>query len=274
MQLHRRTTFAALPLLMSSLLSAALFLAGPGPAPLAEEFPGPGPDKTCRRCGAAHAGGWDTRPDAGAAKIDPETAEEETCGPPAATKGSLMEPFLPLTGRCGSATAGDVAAGKRTSVAALVQTALADQARLLEGKALELGRWDARDRAMFFKWFGTTEEEARAIVARRVAVEQKLNELYSVRNFRRAPHRPGVFAFVHPTDPSKVFVDMAFVRAPRIGENSRAGTIAHEMSHFLVAGGTKDHAYGTAKCRHLARSNPALALTNADNFEFWVENAR
>jgi peptidyl-Lys metalloendopeptidase len=68
-------------------------------------------------------------------------------------------------------------------------------------------------------------------------------------------------------------VDLAFVQAPRLGESSRVGTMTHEMSHFLVAGGTKDHTYGTAKCKQLARSDSALALTNADNFEFWAENA-
>ena len=94
-------------------------------------------------------------------------------------------------------------------------------------------------------------------------------------HFRRAvPSKPGLFAFVHPTDPSKIFVDQAFVIAPKIGENSRAGTVTHEMSHFTLAGGTRDFAYGTRTCRSLARSDPAKALRNADNFEFYVENVR
>jgi peptidyl-Lys metalloendopeptidase len=53
----------------------------------------------------------------------------------------------------------------------------------------------------------------------------------------------------------------------------RAGTITHEMSHFVIAGRTKDHTYGTANCKALAKRSPGLALTNADNFEFWAENA-
>jgi hypothetical protein len=110
---------------------------------------------------------------------------------------------------------------------------------------------------------------------RRAAVLVKINELYSVDNFRRAtPSRPGVYASVHATDPTRVFLDRQFVRAPRAGASSRAGTITHEMSHFVIAGGTKDHAYGPANCKALARRDPVKALTNADNFEFYVENVR
>jgi hypothetical protein len=265
MKLHIRMALVALPF-----LTAALFLTGPGPAAPLNNPVSP----ACCRCGAVHAAGWDTRLDGGTAKIDPEVAADETCGPPAAAKG-FNEDLLPsLSAGHDREPAEDAAAGKRISVAALVQTALNDQARLLDVKMAELEHWNGRDRAVFFKWFGTADEEARLTLARRVTLVRKINELYTVRNFRRAPHRPGVFAFVRPADPSKVFVDLQFVKAPRLGENSRAGTITHEMSHFFVAGGTKDHMYGTAKCKQLARSNPELALTNADNFEYWVENAR
>jgi hypothetical protein len=179
----------------------------------------------------------------------------------------------PPIGICDQGDTREKLSGKRISVAGLVHVALSDQARLLEIKAEELKRWGQGDRVVFFKWFGTTDGQARERIYHRLGILTKLNERYSVQNFRRAPHREGVFAFVRPNDPTKLFVDMAFVTAPRVGENSRAGTITHEMSHFLIAGGTKDHTYGTRNCKALARSNPELALSNADNFEYWVENA-
>ena len=115
-------------------------------------------------------------------------------------------------------------------------------------------------------------QAARETIVKRIAILQQLNERYKVENFRRAnPPRPGIFAYVFSTDPTRVFLDMAFVNAPPIGVNSRAGTITHEMSHFRIAGGTKDHAYGPVAARELARKNGARAMENADNFEYFVE---
>jgi hypothetical protein len=200
-----------------------------------------------------------------AAKIDPSFEGKVTCQPPREQSANGFLQFAPAPDR----------AEKAVSVAALVGQALADQRPLLRAKAAELTRWDARDRTAFATWFGITNERARDLVRRRVAILLKINEAYSVDNFRRAtPSRPGVYAFVHPTDPSRVFLDRQFVHAPRIGASSQAGTITHEMSHFVIAGGTQDFTYGPANCKALARRDPVKALTNADSFEFYVENVR
>jgi hypothetical protein len=224
----------------------------------------------CQECRRRQASaGWDDRSvGASAAKINPEMAEQTTCAPVEEKVGQPLEPLSKMSSV--------IAAGsdKRVSVSALIDRALKDQVVFLEARAAELQRWSPADRARFALWFGTTDDEARVLIYRRLAVLAKLNEAYGVKNFRRGRHRPGIFAYVHPTDPSRIFVDLEFVKATRVGTNSRAGTITHEMSHFVVAGGTKDHAYGTEKCKQLARSNPVLALMNADNFEFYVEGAR
>jgi hypothetical protein len=182
-----------------------------------------------------------------------------------------LSPFGPV---CRESDAG-ATSEKRVSVSTLVKRALQDQAKLLRGKVNELERWEVRDRAAFAHWFGRSDDEARRLVIARVKIQLQLNERYSVQNFRRAPRsEAGLFAFVRSNDPSKVFLGNAFVRAPTLGENSRAGVLVHEMSHFVIAGGTKDFAYGTAKCRALARSNPDQAMLNADNLEYYLENAR
>jgi peptidyl-Lys metalloendopeptidase len=56
------------------------------------------------------------------------------------------------------------------------------------------------------------------------------------------------------------------------GTDSKAGTIVHEQSHFTVNGGTKDYVYGQAAAKRLAISNPAQAIMNADNHEYFAEN--
>ena len=44
------------------------------------------------------------------------------------------------------------------------------------------------------------------------------------------------------------------------------------MSHFEDVGGTKDHVYGETDALQLATTDPAKALENADNFEYYLED--
>ena len=167
-----------------------------------------------------------------------------------------------------------VASGRRVTVSSLVSRALQDQARLLLTRKADLERWNEADQAHFARWFGTTSEAARETIYKRVRVLTRINREYAVANFRFARDvEQGVFAFVHPNDPGKIFVAAQFVYAPFVGTNSRAGTVCQEMSHFAVAGGTRDFAYQPPACKRLARSAPNMALYNADNFEFWIEHA-
>ena len=56
------------------------------------------------------------------------------------------------------------------------------------------------------------------------------------------------------------------------GTDSKGGTLIHEMSHFDVVASTNDWVYGTAAARNLASTDPAKALDNADNHEYFAEN--
>ncbi|QRV77968.1 peptidyl-Lys metalloendopeptidase [Ceratobasidium sp. AG-Ba] len=80
------------------------------------------------------------------------------------------------------------------------------------------------------------------------------------------------FAYVNPPSPGKIYLCGAFWSAPNTGTDSRAGTIVHENSHFTVNGGTDDHVYGQSAAKSLAKSNPAQAVDNADNHEYFAEN--
>lgn len=80
------------------------------------------------------------------------------------------------------------------------------------------------------------------------------------------------YAYVYPTQPYTVYLCGAFWSAPNTGTDSRAGTLIHETSHFNVVAGTDDWAYGQSAAHSLAGSNPAHAVDNADNHEYFAEN--
>lgn len=82
----------------------------------------------------------------------------------------------------------------------------------------------------------------------------------------------GVYAYVYANQPYKIYVCGAFWNAPLTGTDSKGGTLVHEMSHFTVVAGTDDWAYGQTDAKALAKSDPAKALDNADNHEYFAEN--
>ncbi|KAG8721302.1 hypothetical protein FRC09_008105 [Ceratobasidium sp. 395] len=81
------------------------------------------------------------------------------------------------------------------------------------------------------------------------------------------------YAYVNRRAPETIYLCGVFWRAPVTGTNSRAGTIVHENSHFIVNGGARDHTYGHRCSMQLARSSPTTAIDNADNIEYFAENS-
>jgi peptidyl-Lys metalloendopeptidase len=82
----------------------------------------------------------------------------------------------------------------------------------------------------------------------------------------------GVFAYVYPSMPYKIYLCPAYWTAGTTGTDSKGGTLVHETSHFTVVAGTQDYAYGQPAAKALAKSNPAKAVMNADSHEYFVEN--
>lgn len=84
-----------------------------------------------------------------------------------------------------------------------------------------------------------------------------------------------VIAYVFPGG-STVYVCSPFWAMPTgIADNSRAGTIVHELSHFTGAGvNTLDHAYGVDDCLALALLDPDLAVDNADSYQYFTERPK
>jgi len=83
------------------------------------------------------------------------------------------------------------------------------------------------------------------------------------------------YAYVFPADTTHtVYVCAVFwkVSSNNCVMDSQPGTIIHEMSHFNNVAKTNDVTYGITNCRNLAKSNPAQAVTNADNFCFYTDS--
>ena len=154
-----------------------------------------------------------------------------------------------------------------------IKTALKNQKEMLENKKQALARWNDADKAEFKKWFGSDSEAARKKMQDRIDKELKLNSELKPENFKPAdPSDPSTFAYVYPGDKTHtIYLDKAFDSAPDTGKDSKAGTLAHEMSHFDDIGGTKDHVYGADNAKALASTDSNKATNNADNFEILLK---
>jgi len=79
------------------------------------------------------------------------------------------------------------------------------------------------------------------------------------------------YAYVFPSDTTHtIYVCAVFWRVPSRNcvLDSQPGTLIHEMAHFNNVAGLADHTYGVTNCKNLARTNPAQACNNADNYCF------
>lgn len=80
------------------------------------------------------------------------------------------------------------------------------------------------------------------------------------------------YAYVYPNQPYTIYLCRVFWVAPLAGTDSKAGTLIHEMSHFNTVAKTSDWVYGQSGAMNLAITDPAKAITNADNHEYFAEN--
>ncbi len=156
-----------------------------------------------------------------------------------------------------------------------IEKAIEDQKKMLEAKKKELERWNDTDKATFKKWFGKDDDASRDTIKTRINKMLEANKKLTKNNFKASKDPSShLAAEVDPSDKSHTIeLGKAFKKLPATGENSRAGTISHEMSHFNDIAGTDDHVYGTEPSKKLAKDNPDKAMNNADSFEYYLENA-
>lgn len=85
--------------------------------------------------------------------------------------------------------------------------------------------------------------------------------------------KSSTYAYVEPSEADhNIYLGGAFWKARTKGFNSKAGTIIHELSHRVH--GTDDHEYGKTDAKRIAKEDPELATTNADNYEYLAEASK
>jgi uncharacterized Zn-binding protein involved in type VI secretion len=157
----------------------------------------------------------------------------------------------------------------------LINQAIQDASALLAEKQRLLRKRDAATMELFKKWFGSDDEKTIKTIRIRIKKELKLMRSLNESHFTDISGRKSrqeSFALVYPDDELHIIqLGNPFWEAEAVGPDSRAGTLIHELSHFLDIGGTVDHQYGEIFCLGLARYEPDKALFNADNFEYFIE---
>ncbi|MBK9655119.1 MAG: hypothetical protein IPO66_06470 [Rhodanobacteraceae bacterium] len=127
--------------------------------------------------------------------------------------------------------------------------------------------------ARYTTWFGSyTSTRYASVKSHYTKISGALNNSTVTYNCACAPANASAFAYVYPSQPYQIYLCNAFWSAANSGTDSRGGTIIHEMSHFTINGGTSDYVYGQTGAKNLARTNPAKAVQNADNHEYFSEN--
>jgi hypothetical protein len=175
-------------------------------------------------------------------------------------------------------------------------TRIADAARYTARSQLDitiakLARMDPDTKVLLRRWFGANDERTRDAVSHILSRAKQWSDgvsfycLYQGNaNNLMEIQRPdgdvivvdgasGLFAYVRPTDMTRMVLGLAFFNAPEVGHDSRFGTIIHELTHYWVTGNTDDLAVGRDQSLKLAEKGAAGALRNADSYQYFVEAA-
>lgn len=202
----------------------------------------------------------------------PMKVDVATIRTPTAIRGSARTP-----------AAESAAATVRTSIAAVtlefrgcstsqmsqLRTAVADAAVY----SASAGRWLAANPSgggLYRTWFGAHSSSRFSHVT---SVFSKISTQLTGRTVTLDCTRPeNYMAFVYANEPYVIYICRGYWPAAPTGYDSKAGTLIHESSHFTVNGGAKDWIYGLEEGKRLAVSDPAKAVTNADNLEHFAES--
>lgn len=143
-----------------------------------------------------------------------------------------------------------------------------------------VGQWGPATRARAIKWFGTDNEKLRSILANGYPKCVTVLKSMSGENFVKptngylfgcAPNSndTGVHAAVCPTDSGHhiaIYPDYCDSRKYSSLQDSKIGTILHEVCHFQSSFTSVDHVYSATLSERLAKIDPSKAIGNTDNF--------
>lgn len=134
---------------------------------------------------------------------------------------------------------------------------------------------DVKDDATYRRWFGAYTPELATRVRHAIGgiQGQAVCKRFVIYVVAQGP-KPDTIAFFQKSDTPGRYDLMAlcppYFAEGESGKDSRAGTLAHELSHGYS--GTDDHDYGVECCQRLARLRPDLAVANADSLQYYLED--
>lgn len=144
------------------------------------------------------------------------------------------------------------------------------------------------DDDIYARWFGPFDK-SRAVTVRHnlkgIAQALEPQSITAICLTARDPDcKDGTYAFVFQGAPRVIHLCPAFFSMPSMADQiagrrssddgTREGTIVHEISHFYSAGGTDDHCYGRGVCAETAKTDPDVAIENADSYQYFAEDVR
>ena len=149
---------------------------------------------------------------------------------------------------------------------AVIDEAFADAARRT---AAAIAFLEAEpDHPHVLRWFGTARRKLVQVNLALTAAALQPETRPALRCDAEAQRCGRAFASANPYTRTVNFCPSFFQRG-NDGHDSRFGVVVHEVSH--IAAGTRDAAYQHAHAEALAKDEPVVAATNADNYEYFVE---
>lgn len=134
---------------------------------------------------------------------------------------------------------------------------------------------DFDDYRQIFRWFNPKEEdelEEVLDVFENILVWSESVKFLCIAG--SVPEGP-VYAQVLPTGNFLVELGSLFFEAEEGGRDSQAGTLIHEISHFVLVGATnqnQEEVYGWDAAMELAAKDPEAAQQNAENYQYFAES--
>jgi peptidyl-Lys metalloendopeptidase len=160
--------------------------------------------------------------------------------------------------------------GCSTSQTSALSTAINAAESLADNAVVYLN--NGQSSARYTTWFGAYSSGNWAIAKSHFTKIQSALKTKTLTFNCTCPDKPNTYAYVYASQHYKIYLCGAYWPSVATGIDSKSGTIIHELAHFTILAGTTDHAYGQSTCKSLAQSNPAKALMNSDNLQYFVED--
>ena len=162
-----------------------------------------------------------------------------------------------------------------------VARALVEAQNLLQSRLTELNKSTISDdeKKRLKKWFGRDDAVTIDKVKKGVQAILDLSRKTSVNNCKYSPIGPpgseDAYASVLRSDTTTHTINLygTFFSAPLTGTDSQAGTLVHEMAHFVDSANLRDEpgTANTSGCISLAVTSPDRNLNAANCMEYYAE---